>query len=113
MKRNTVNLFLVVLCSAIVQADASQARRDAKRGIPVNIYALGLCLEAKERVEADLADIPDEQRNDKEAVLAFRAAVERRFTDVPFRRAVLRKVDKWLADGKPPTLPKGVKPCWS
>lgn len=111
-KKATVRIFLLVLSSKITQADAAQAKRDAKRGIPPNIYSLGLMLEAVNKVEADVRSVLD--NDDAESLGKLKKSIGRRFNMVSPVKFTLKAIDKYLATGKLPSIAGkgGASPVW-
>ena len=94
----TVGAFVWVLKSLLTQYDK---RLEARQP---NIYRLGHLLEAAGKVEDDVAAYKD--RDDPEALEALKKSVSRRFIvrDMPPAAALIKKIDQFLASGKPPRL---------
>ena len=100
----TVECFLMVLTSKLTQYDMRETRRELKRG-GGNIYRLGLLFEALERVRSAVDKYL--QRDDREAMQALRAAMLSHFTpEFSPVRNVEKQIDRWLLQGKPPSLVK-------
>lgn len=111
-KKATVQVFLYVLKSKIVQSDRAQMKRDLKRGFPSNPHALGLMLDAAKKVEHE---VHGELHKDDEASLRkLQKAIQRRFNDVSPVRYTVKAIDKYLATGKIPKISgkAGAAPAW-
>jgi hypothetical protein len=108
----TVQVFLMLLSSKLVQSDTAQSKRDMKRGIPTNIYALGHMLKAKDQVEADVKAV---LHNDDEASLRkLQKALKHRFNEVSPVRYTIKAIDKYIETGKIPKISGrgGAAPAW-
>lgn len=99
----TPEAFLAVLTSKVTQYDKATSARERKRG-HVNIYRLGLLLQAVDRVRGDLR-VEDLTSNSPEALERFRKAVRTHMdADFPPAKATLKQVDQFLETGKAPSL---------
>ena len=87
----TVDMYLMVLTHELTKHDQAEAKRESKRG-RVNIYRLGLLLEAANKVSADVGTLAGSSSG--AAKDAFRASLYRRF-EVPFPpvNRVLKQLD--------------------
>jgi hypothetical protein len=87
----TPRKYLVVLTHEIAKYDRAAAGREAKRG-NVNIYRLGLLLQAVQRVEADISSRLD--ATTPEAIADFRMALYRYFEkDAPWVKKVVKQIE--------------------
>lgn len=100
----TVEAFLAVLTSKVTQYDKATSAREAKRGGHVNIYRMGLLLQAVDRVRGDIR-VQDLTSDSPEALESFRRAVRKHMdADFPPAKATLKQVDQFLETGKAPSL---------
>lgn len=106
----TVEGFLLILQSALVQADAAQVARDRKRGVPPNIYSLGLLMEALGKVRSEVRSTL--KSSDPEDLKALGDVVRRRFHESSATRKFFKILDTFLTSGRAPKLPTNVKPFW-
>jgi hypothetical protein len=108
----TVQVFLMVLSSKLVQSDTAQAKRDMKKGIPTNIYALGHMLKAKDQVEADVKSVL--HNDDEESLRKLQKAMKHRFNEVSPVRYTIKAIDKYIETGKIPKISGrgGAAPAW-
>ena len=111
-KKATVQVFLYVLKSKIVQADQAQMKRDLKRGMASNPYALGLMLDAASKVEKEVHGVL--HKDDEESLRKLQKAIKNRFNDVSPVRYTVKAIDKYLATGKIPKISgkAGAAPAW-
>lgn len=99
----TVELFLVVLTSKLVQYDQRETAKELKRGYSTNIYRLGHLMAAANKVGEDVADVKD--RSDKAALDQLKASMNRHFIKgFPPVKQVDRQIDAWLEKGRAPRL---------
>jgi hypothetical protein len=92
----TPRKYRVVLVHEITKYDAAVASREAKRG-RVNIYRLGLLLQAVERVEADVATKLDS--SSPEAIADFRMALYKHFErDFPPVKKVVKQIEAGVCE---------------
>ena len=105
MGDGTVKTFLHILRANLTQEDKRRAKADTKRGIPINIHALALGLQAAEKVEkavkADLAS------DDIRALDRLKAAIGREFNPGGAAGKTLKAIDKFRVDRRPPKYPAG------
>jgi hypothetical protein len=105
VKDATVKTWIHLIVGALTRYDQMEAKREAKRG-RVNIYRLGLLLQANEKVEGDMRDYLD--RDDADALTALRQSMKRRFTFDRGRFGIRqlntldKKITAWLDKGKYP-----------
>jgi len=87
----TPRKYLAVLTHEISKYDRSQAARESKRGI-VNIYRLGLLLEAAHKVGDDVQSVQDSPS--PEALVSLRLALHKHFLrDFPPVKKVIKQID--------------------
>jgi hypothetical protein len=99
----TVRNFLLVLGSKITQQDQREAKAAMKRGSPVNIYALGLLLAAKRRVDDDMRG--REGASDDHSLLKLVASMRHHFIpSYPPVKNVEKQISAWLTNKKQPSL---------
>lgn len=99
----TVEMFLEVLSSKLVQQDKKESLQEIRRGGRENIYRLGLLLEAAEKVKSDVSQYL--KRDDPEAMEALKASLQRRFiSNFPPLKGMLKQIEAWTTRGKKPTL---------
>lgn len=99
----TVEMFLEVLSSKLVQQDKKETLQEMKRGGRGNIYRLGLLLEAAEKVKDDVSQYL--KRDDPEAMEALKSSLQRRFnSNFPPLKGMLKQIEAWTTRGKKPTL---------
>ncbi len=90
MSSCTVAKYLDVLSHELTRYDMATSAREAKRG-RVNIYRLGLLLEALGKVRDDVGSRTSDSETDK---AAFRLAMERRFErDFPPVKKVVKQLE--------------------
>ena len=108
----TVAVFLMVLSSKIVQSDAAQMKRDMKRGIASNPYALGHMLAAKDKVEAEVKSVL--HNDDEESLRKLQKSLKRHFTGTSPVAYTSKAIDKYIATGKIPKISGkgGAAPAW-
>lgn len=102
----TVCNFMHVLGSKLIQHDVKESARESRRGRP-NIYRAGLLLEAKQKVEADVArSVPDcNVTVTPEIASTIKKSLNTRFNPgFPPVRNVEKQLDAFLASGKQPSL---------
>lgn len=111
-KKATVAVFLMVLKSKIVQADAAQMKRDLKRGMASNPYALGLMLEAAAKVEKEVHSVL--HNDDEESLRKLQKAMKHRFNEVSPVKYTIKAIDKYIDTGKMPKISgkAGAAPAW-
>lgn len=111
-KKATVQVFLYVLKSKITQADAAQMKRDLKRGIASNPYALGLMLDAAKKVENEVKAAL--HSDDEQDLRKLQKVLKRHFTDVSPVKYTIKAIDKYIATGKIPKISGkgGAVPAW-
>ena len=86
----TVAKYLEVLSHELVRYDMATSAREAKRG-RVNIYRLGLLMEALQKVRADVGNRTSDSEVDK---IDFRAAMYVRFEkDFPPVKKVIKQLE--------------------
>ncbi len=86
-----VKNYLLILGSKLVDQDRKEATREAKRG-HVNIYRLGLLLEAANKVAADVRG--HEEEGGPEAIAALKRSLSRRFDPIfPPIKTLLKLID--------------------
>ena len=99
----TVEMFLHVLGSKLTQQDEKEMRQEMKRGGRGNIYRLGLLLEAKGKVEKDVASYL--KRDDPDAMRVLEVSLRHNFTsNFPPLKNMLKQIDAWTTRGKKPSL---------
>jgi len=101
----TVEGFLLILRGNLIQSDAAQEKRDRKRGIPPNIYALGLMLEALNKIRSELHGVANS--SDPEDLNALKKSINRHFNDIGPVTKTLKTIDAYLTSGKAPNYPTG------
>jgi hypothetical protein len=90
MSACTVGKYLEVLSHELVRHDVSTSAREAKRG-HVNIYRLGLLMEALGRVRADVGSRTSDSEADK---AAFRMSMYNHFErDFPPVKKVVKQLE--------------------
>ncbi len=102
----TVCNFMAVLSSKLTQHDVKESAREMKRG-NANIYRLGHLLEAKQKVEADVARVvPNcDVTVTPEIAATIKRSLNTRFNPgFPPIRNVEKQLDAFLASGKQPSL---------
>lgn len=93
----SVRVFLMILSHKIIAYDKRMQRKQ------YNIYRLGLLLDATNKVDTRCTKIMDNA--DEESMKKLKKAIGHEFeSDFPPAKAVLKKIDRYLKDGKPPTL---------
>jgi len=98
----TVDTFLMVLTSQLVQYDTREMNREMKHGRG-NVYRLGLLFEAQNKVTADCADVLN--RSDAAAMNVLKQSLARQFTrDFSPVTNVVRQIDSWVKDGRFPSI---------
>lgn len=93
----TVPAFVEQLKWLTVRYDKQQSEKEAKRqhGV-VNMYRLGLLLQATERIESDTKTFG--HRDDREAMIALRSSVLKHFlSDFPPAKKIVKMIDARLA----------------
>jgi len=86
----TVAKYLEVFSHELVRYDMATSAREAKRG-RVNIYCLGLLMEALQKVRADVGNRTSDSEADK---IDFRAAMYVRFEkDFPPVKKVVKQLE--------------------
>jgi hypothetical protein len=99
----TVETFLEVLSSKLIQQDEKELRQETRRGGRGNIYRLGLLLEAAEKVKGDVSQYLE--RDDPEAMEVLKASLQKRFTsNFPPLKGMLKQIEAWTTRGKKPSL---------
>lgn len=94
-----VSTFLTILGSYLVQQDQKEGKRNP------NIYRLGLFLEAKEKVEADVRRYLNDDSD--EAMKALKASLQHNFTsNFPPLKKIVKQIDEWVTAKKLPKLGK-------
>lgn len=107
----TVSGFLAILRANLIQADAEQQKRDLKRKMTPNIYALGLMLETAEKVEKAMGS--SLKSSEPEDLETLKKNIKRFFNDVAPIKKTVKTIEKFLSDGKPPKYPTGgAQPIW-
>jgi len=93
----------MALASKITQYDRKEYEKESRRGGGGNIYRLGLLLEAKEKVEHEVAaHLKDDS---PEAMDALKKAIGKNFeANFPPAKNILGQIDKWLTKKKKPSL---------
>lgn len=87
----TVAKYLLVLQHELVRYDMATSAREAKRGGHVNIYRLGLLMEALGRVRGAVGSHTSDSESDK---AAFRMAMYNYFErDAPFVKKVVKQLE--------------------
>lgn len=103
----TVEMFLTVLTSAIVQWDKSQSDKYRKtmgsnRPAYYNPNALFIMLNAAQEVRDEMKDVL--QSDSPEALTRLKNSITRHFTTTRWRDAILKKIDAFVSGGKTPSL---------
>jgi hypothetical protein len=94
-----VSTFLIILSSYLTQQDQKEEKKHP------NLYRLGLFLQAKEKVEADVR--PYLKRDDAEAMAALKKSLQRNFNPgFPPLNKILKQINEWEVNQKAPKLNK-------
>ena len=103
----TVEMFLTVLTSAIVQWDKSQGDKYRKtmgsnRPSYYNPNALFIMLNAAQEVRDEMKDVL--QSDSAEALTRLKNSITRHVTTTRWRDAILKKIDAFVSSCKTPSL---------
>lgn len=107
----TVENFLLILRGNLIQSDEAQQKRDRSRGMLGNPYALGLQMEALDKIRQQVSSIL--RSSDPDDLETMRNSILRHFHDVSPVRKTIKALDTYLKSGKAPKYPTGGgKPIW-
>jgi hypothetical protein len=102
----TVCNFMAVLTSKLTQHDVKESAREMRRGRP-NIYRLGLLLQAKEKVESDVARVAPDCNVvvTPEIASTIKRSLNTRFNPgFPPVKNVEKQLEAFLTSGRQPSL---------
>jgi hypothetical protein len=114
-KQATTDVFITILTSKLIASDKRQAKNEAKKGYPVNIWRLSHYMGAVSKIREDL-DLEIRKKvvsggDDKASLLKLIEIAKRHFTtswkgefDLSPPRNMEKQIHKWLNEGVLPKL---------